>query len=57
MGTASTNIAAARTGRNSIGVEIDPEYFAQAHRRLTHAAGALFAKATVSTVDSAAVCA
>ena len=27
MGTATTNLAASRWGRNSIGVEIDPHYF------------------------------
>lgn len=39
MGTATTNLAAARWGRNSIGVEIDPSYFTIARRRL--AAGAV----------------
>ena len=34
MGTASTNLAASRCGRNSIGVEIDPHYFEFARRRL-----------------------
>jgi DNA modification methylase len=33
MGTASTNIAASRCGRNSIGVEVDPEYWKQAKER------------------------
>lgn len=34
MGTGTTNIAAARWGRNSIGVEVDPEYFALAASRI-----------------------
>jgi len=33
-GTASTALAAAAAGRNSIGNEIDPMYFEMAHRRL-----------------------
>jgi DNA modification methylase len=35
MGTATTNAAAAKWGRNSIGIEVDPEYFAQAASRLS----------------------
>ena len=34
MGTGTTNVAAAKWGRNSIGVEIDPHYFDMAARRL-----------------------
>jgi len=34
MGTGTTNLAAARWGRHSIGFEIDPDYFRLAHRRL-----------------------
>lgn len=34
MGTATTNLAAARWGRNSIGIEIDPEYFEMATNRM-----------------------
>jgi modification methylase len=34
MGSGTTNLAAARWGRNSIGVEIDPEYYSIASRRL-----------------------
>jgi DNA modification methylase len=37
MGTATTNLAAARWGRNSIGVEVDPKYFEMARQRMmTH---------------------
>ena len=34
MGTGTTNVAAARWGRNSIGVEVDPKYFAIAAKRI-----------------------
>lgn len=34
MGTGTTNLAAARWGRNSVGVEVDPQYFRQARQRL-----------------------
>lgn len=37
MGTGSTNIAAAKWGRHSIGWEIEPEYFEMARRRLSNA--------------------
>ncbi|MBI3910064.1 MAG: site-specific DNA-methyltransferase [Armatimonadetes bacterium] len=49
-GTGTTNVAAARWGRNSIGIEVDPEYFQQARRRLTTMTGHLFRTATVTTV-------
>jgi DNA modification methylase len=47
MGTASTNIAASRCGRNSIGIEIDPHYFEYARKRLEEEAGDLFAPTKV----------
>lgn len=34
MGTGTTNVAAAKWGRNSIGIEIDPAYFEMAKKRL-----------------------
>lgn len=34
MGTGTTNVAAAKWGRNSIGVEVDPEYFEMAAKRI-----------------------
>jgi len=49
MGTATTNTAALRWGRNSIGVEVDPHYFGMAHRRVTEAGADLFGKAAVRT--------
>jgi len=48
MGTGTTSVCAAKWGRNSIGVEIDPHYFQLAERRIRHATGTLFAHAEVS---------
>jgi len=42
MGTATTNVAAAAWGRNSIGSEVDPAYFAQAQRRMESVTGDLY---------------
>jgi len=50
MGTATTNVAAARWGRNSIGFEIDSHYFDYAYRRVSNATSDLFGKATVNAV-------
>lgn len=47
-GTGTTNIAAARWGRNSIGYEIDPTYLAFAEERLNHSTGTLLSRAKVS---------
>jgi modification methylase len=47
MGTASTNVAAARCGRNSIGVEVDSLYFQLARKRLEEATRGLFEAAAV----------
>jgi modification methylase len=50
MGTATTNLAASRCGRNSIGIEVDPHYFEYARKRVDDATRDLFdtAKLTVS---------
>jgi len=48
-GTGTTNVAAAKWGRNSIGVEIDPDYFAFAHERLSSQATNLFSDTKVTT--------
>ena len=48
MGTGTTNVAAAKWGRNSIGVEVDSEYFKQAERRLASRSADLFGVATVT---------
>lgn len=37
LGTGTTSVAAARSGRNSIGSEVDPAYFAQSLKRLARA--------------------
>jgi len=47
MGTGTTTVAAARWGRNSIGVELDPEYFELARRRIDKALASLFSEAEV----------
>lgn len=53
MGTASTNVAAANWGRNSIGVEIDPDYFEEAcQRMLTRAKKSMYGKMDVITHDT-----
>jgi len=49
MGTGSTNIAAARCGRDSIGVELDPEYFEMAHSRLRRETAGLFRSVYISS--------
>ncbi len=47
MGTATTNVAAAKWGRNSVGVEITPEYFEMSKVRMAHATAGLFSTATI----------
>lgn len=42
MGTATTNVAASKWGRNSIGVEVDPHYFEIAARRIENETPKLF---------------
>src|SRR5208283_4487232 len=49
MGTATTNLAAAQAGRNSIGIEIDPHYFGLSKDRLLAETADMFAKVTVIT--------
>jgi DNA modification methylase len=48
MGTGSTVLAAARCARNSIGVEVDPDYYAMARARVVEATSGLFSPVTVS---------
>ncbi len=50
MGTGTTNLAASRWGRNSIGLEIDPHYFELAHERLTGGTGDLFGRVKVNAM-------
>jgi DNA modification methylase len=49
MGTGTTNLAAAQSGRNSIGLELDTHYFGLAKERLLSDTADFFAKATVKT--------
>ena len=52
MGTGTTNLAASLCGRNSIGVEVDPEYLRMAARRLRSEHDRLFSTARVSLAAS-----
>jgi DNA modification methylase len=47
MGTGTTSVAAARWGRNSVGVEIDPHYFDIASKRLYQETTSLFDGAVI----------
>ncbi len=47
MGTASTNIAASRWGRNSIGIEVDPDYYDRARKRFREQTQGLFGSTTI----------
>ncbi len=47
MGTGSTNIAASKWGRNSIGIEIDPKYFEYAEKRIFKNSSPLFSNIDV----------
>ena len=53
MGTGTTNVAAARTGRNGTGIEVDPHYFAMARRRIEEGSRDLFARCSVIAEPSA----
>jgi DNA modification methylase len=54
MGTGTTNLAAARWGRNSIGVEVDPQYFQLAKARLElHNTHLYFSSQVVTRVQGA----
>lgn len=50
MGTGTTNVAASRWGRNSIGVEVDSQYFKSAHKRLAEATTDFFSEAHISAI-------
>lgn len=49
MGTGTTNIACARWGRNSIGIEVDPKYFQMARARIADHGADLYFGSTVNT--------
>ena len=44
LGTGTTSVAAARSGRNSVGVEVDGEYVEQARCRFRAETGGLFGR-------------
>ena len=48
LGTGSTSVAAARAGRNSVGVEVDPEYLELARRRFLDETTGLFERARLA---------
>jgi DNA modification methylase len=47
MGTGTTTLAAAKSGRSSIGVEIDPHYYDYAEKRIQSETRSLFAETTI----------
>ncbi len=48
LGTGTTTVAAAKTGRNSIGIEVDEHYFDLAHKRIANETSSLFSQTTIS---------
>lgn len=44
VGTGTTMIAAARSGRNSIGIEVDPHYWKMASKRIAESTQSLFSR-------------
>lgn len=48
VGSGTTMLAALKTGRNSIGIEIDPEYASRAESRLREATSDFFVESTLS---------
>ena len=51
LGTGTTSVASARTGRNSFGVEVDREYIKLARGRFLDETGGLFGRARLEVVD------
>lgn len=49
LGTGTTSLAAARWGRNSIGIELDRDYFALARKRMSAVTGDLYFDAKVTS--------
>jgi DNA modification methylase len=47
FGTGTTAVAAAKTGRNSVGFEVDEHYFDLALKRVANETSSLFSKATI----------
>jgi len=53
LGTGTTTVAAAKTGRNSIGFEVDEHYFDLAHKRIANETSSLFSRITIDVRKSA----
>jgi modification methylase len=53
LGSGTTTVAAAKTGRNSIGYEVDDHYFDLASKRVVNETASLFSTATVVTEHAA----
>jgi DNA modification methylase len=51
MGTGTSNLAAMNWGRNSIGIEVDPEYFKMASKRLNSQSAHQFRTSVVQTSE------
>ena len=49
MGTGTTNVACARWGRNSVGIELDPTYFDIARSRVSSQGADLYKTSHVTT--------
>jgi DNA modification methylase len=47
LGTGTTSVAAAKTGRHSIGIEVDEHYFDLAYRRIANETSSLFSQTTI----------
>jgi DNA modification methylase len=55
MGTGTTSVASAKWGRNSIGIELDSEYFSRAFERVERDTQRLFSGAVIRRADGAKV--
>ncbi len=51
LGTGTTSLAAAQCGRNSIGCEVDPDYFSFAHNRLSAKTAGLFSVTKIELME------
>ncbi len=47
LGTGTTSIAAAKNGRNSVGLEVDEHYFDLTHKRVANETSSLFSKTAI----------
>jgi len=47
LGTGTTTVAAAKTGRNSVGFEVDEHYFDLAHKRIASETSSLFSETSI----------